>query len=375
MTFLQGPEYYPTYLLLMLLLIICKSIKKGELIYFQKRNYTITGCVLLSLFFIIFFGFRPHDRWFPDTIVYAGSYEHAKYDVTADSKGEYLFDFIRDTCASLNLSVEAYFCVVCALYMGLLIVACKVLFKQNSYLAFLFVCTAFTFYNGAGAIIRNGLSSNAFLAAIAILCSNMKHKNVYAILLLIASYYTHNSAAISICALVFSLYIIKSTRTTMLLWAAAIVVALLFGSSIGTHISEYIDNDRLDYYVEAGLDPEAFEGFSHSGFRWDFVFYSFTGIFMIWYVTIKHKIKDRAYTIIANTYILSNMMWILLIYVQFSDRLARLSWVLLPFVFLYPLVKFKLWRKPGEVASLILYGQWIFLLVMSFSSIKNFFLS
>ena len=108
--------------------------------------------------------------------------------------------------------------------------------------------------------------------------------------------------------------------------------------------------------------------FSHVGFRWDFLLYSGFGTAMVWYVTRYRRFTDRAYIIIANTYLLCNAFWIMVIRSSFSNRFAYLSWFIYPLVMAYPLLRMNLWKDQDRKTALIffLYSGFTFFMFFIF---------
>lgn len=374
---LIGPEYYPIYLGVMFILIGEKLIfKSSDGLIVGYDRFSLLKASLISVFFIFFFGFRPSGIFFADTHVYAGTYEDILYYGVnnEDTKGDLLFEWVRNMCALLRLPVEGYFCVVAALYLIPIIIGSRILFPGREYISLLFFCSSFAFYSGGGVIIRNGVACSFIFLAIALWYKAQNRKDrILSLLCLIAAYYFHNSAAISAFAFVLSILFIRKVSWSVIIWLICIILALVIGRSLGYTISEYFQDDRLTSYAEAGLDVSNLEGFAYSGFRWDFLLYSLTGIVFSVYTRYYKNFKDKFFDILSNTYILSNAVWILFIYATFSDRFARLSWCLLPFVFLYPLVKFKSWPYPNRITGWILMGQWLFLFILGLSSLIFFF--
>ena len=373
---LVGPEYYPIYLGLMLVLIVTKLIVKtpSGLITGYDRG-SIWKSILLISFFILFFGFRPLNNYFPDSLNYAEGYEYIlRFGPEPDiSRGDLAFDLLRNTCAFLGLPLNAYFCVIAAFYLFPILLGARLLFPGREYLTFLFFCTCFAFYSGGGVIIRNGIACSFIFLAIALLYNQSKRNIILSALCLVVAYYFHNSAAIPIIALILSFFIVKDIKYSFWIWVICLLISLAIGRSLGYTISDIFEDERLSEYTEAGLDANNFEGFSSSGFRWDFIIYSLFGFVMIYFIRFAKYIKDAFYNLLSNTYILTNAFWILFIYAKFSDRFARLSWVLMPFLFIYPLVKYKFWISPNSTTGWILVGQWLFLLVMGISSLSFFF--
>lgn len=366
----SGEGFYPLYLLLTLILIFGKSqvvptIRTGSKI-------PMIGCWLLATFFVVFFAVRPWNYYFPDTLNYATYYKYTLIGGPTDSgKGEFAFDALKNICAHFGFPVEVYFGVCAFLYLLPAVVSFKILFKQNAYLGFLGFVTCFAFYAGGGTIIRNGLAYTWMLLAITLWLQPHKKQKILAILCGFLAFGFHHAITLTIVSFLLALYLVKTTPRAILVWIGAIIVALAVGRTLGFIIGEFSGDDRAIMYAQDGLDERNFEGFSHSGFRWDFLLYSATGIWMIYYVTVTRKIKDRIYQVLGNTYIIANAFWILFIYAKFSDRFARMSWILMPVILFYPLVKFKLWKSPGTITSIILFGQWMFLLLMGWKYVKE----
>lgn len=370
-----GPECYPLYLGVLFLLILFKTALQSAVhpLINESGHSRMVGCFILAVAAVLFFGFRPHNSYFPDTHVYAGSFENARYtDFEAGTEGDVLFRWLCSVCAKSGMSVEAYFCLMATLYIVPILVVIHRWFKGNEYLALLFVFASFTFYTFGGSIMRNGLACSFSLFALCLWTTETGWRKIYAFVSAIIAFNFHNSAALPLLGLFLSIFCVRKIEVAILIWVISMVVSLLIGPMLGVYVSEYVEEERLRSYTEAGLLEDHFEGFSHSGFRWDFLIYSLSGILMIGYVGIIKKVRNRTFQIISNTYVLTNAMWIILIYSLFSDRFARLSWVLIPFIFLYPIVHFDIWRQPGRDATLIIWGEWLFLLVMAWTSVSNF---
>ena len=96
-------------------------------------------------------------------------------------------------------------------------------------------------------------------------------------------------------------------------------------------------------------------GFSRMGFRWDFLLYSSFPVIMIWYVTQYRKFTSREFSLLANTYLLCNAFWILVIRASYSNRFAYLSWFIYPAVMAYPLMRMNLWKDQDRKTSIIFF--------------------
>lgn len=72
------------------------------------------------------------------------------------------------------------------------------------------------------------------------------------------------------------------------------------------------------------------------GFRIDFIIYSAAPIIVGWIAFFKKKIISRKYRFLLNLYLLANSIWLLCMYAEFTNRIAYLSWFMLPIVLIYP---------------------------------------
>ena len=87
---------------------------------------------------------------------------------------------------------------------------------------------------------------------------------------------------------------------------------------------------------------------------------------MIWYVTRYRRFTDIGYTMFANTYLLCNAFWIIVIRAAFSNRFAYLSWFMYPVVIAYPLLRMNLWKDQDRKTAIILFFYSAFLFYMYF---------
>src|SRR5690606_36663737 len=81
-----------------------------------------------------------------------------------------------------------------------------------------------------------------------------------------------------------------------------------------------------------------------TGFRWDFVIYSILPILLARYYQ-KRGFQDRLYSQLVSMYTIANAFWILLIRMPLSDRLANLSWFLIPVLIMYPLLTKRIFER------------------------------
>ena len=176
----------------------------------------------------------------------------------------------------------------------------------------------------------------------------------------------HRSTALPSAAAIASLYFVKDTKTAIRFWIASIAISLVAGPLVERLFAALGFDDRMSNYASINQEEGAMDQFSQSGFRWDFLFYSSGAVAMVWYVTRYRKFKDSVYTIFANSYILCNAFWIMVIRSAFSNRFAYLSWFLYPVVMAYPLLRMNLWKDQDRRTALIFFLYSGFTLFMFF---------
>ena len=94
----------------------------------------------------------------------------------------------------------------------------------------------------------------------------------------------------------------------------------------------------LDARAEELIDIDDTHEVYNVGFRIDFVIYSLVPV-----AIAKYNMKNLIYEIpiyntIYRTYLLINSLWLLLIRMPYTDRFAYLSWFMIPFLLLYPVL-------------------------------------
>ena len=103
-----------------------------------------------------------------------------------------------------------------------------------------------------------------------------------------------------------------------------------------------------------------------SGFRPDFILYSAVPIIIGYYLINTKKIKDKTYHFLWCVYTLTNCVFLLCTYGSFINRIAYLSWLMLPFVLLYPYTNINWSKQQNEYLRYIIWGHLGFSLFMFF---------
>src|SRR5690625_6548837 len=97
-------------------------------------------------------------------------------------------------------------------------------------------------------------------------------------------------------------------------WLLSIPLSLMFPGFWESFFASMVEEDRASYFTE---DKYA-DAFSRTGFRWDFLLYSATGVFAGSYYLFKKKIEDKTYIRLFNIYLFNNYFLSLVICVSHS---------------------------------------------------------
>lgn len=322
--------------------------------------------IIAVAFFVVFIGYRPISYVFVDMIMYAHSYMNIITDYApVDFSTEWLWHNITYFCKKSCMRVEDYFAVCEILYIVPLFVGCILLMRRNIWPAILLVFSSFSFYGYAVNGIRNGVACSFVFLAIAMLTINKRSLKIISLLTMLTAYSIHHSTILpSLCA-IFSWSVVKQPKYAIGFWLLAILISMIFGNFVGNIFAGLGFDDRTSYFQDASLIEEG-KQFSSTGFRLDFLLYSAIPVIFVWYLCVLRQFKDEAFNLIANTYILSNAFWVMVIRATFSNRFAYLSWFLYPLVIAYPLLRMNIWEMQDRNSALIILAYTSFTLFMFF---------
>jgi len=364
MSFIPLPYYsfiYFQFLLLVVFSVLLTSFQSDLTDEKNIRSKDVFGKFIV-VFVILYLGLRPISAWFGDMIVYNLEFQNYVNGAPFDGENDFLFEVMKYTYAKY-LNAESFFFTCAFLYVYLLYVSAKKIFKDYWFYAFLMFITAFTFWAFGTNGIRNGLATSIFIYAI----SRDKKYNI--ILFLVITLFIHKGMMIPILAYIIANYY-SDIKTYLYFWILCIPLSLVMGGFFETFFLNLgFDDDKLTTYL--GSFDQANEGVELvTGFRWDFLLYSASGVFAGWYFIIKRGFQDDLYQKIFNTYLLANGIWILIIRANYSNRFAFLSWFLLSLVVIYPLLKSKIFEKQHIAIVRILLIYFCFCYLMNVILIK-----
>jgi len=329
--------------------------------------------MLYAIILVIFIGFRypfwTGGDYFADTWLYTRSFSMISDYDPINRATDWVFYNLMYFCKDVGLNVNEYYLVVATLYVGLMLLACIKLFKGKYWIALLFCISSFSFYGYAINGIRNGMATSMLMSGLALFVddSASKPSRWIGIVLILLTAFVHSSMKLVIACVLLAAYIIKTPKQAIYIWLGCLVLSLLTGNLLSDLITATGLSDSMDSYIRGQENIEEMQqNFSSTGFRWDFLIYSAPPIFFTWYTTVKRNFQDKAFYILANTYILANAFWILIIRAAYTNRFAYLSWFLYPIIIAYPLLKFDIWKDQDRKTSIILLAYVAFTFFMQF---------
>ncbi len=325
-----------------------------KILHAEKSPMQIVA-LLLTLMVTFYLGLRPVSDAFVDMRLYAYSYRGGSLIFRPiNLHTEWLWSNIMVACRRMSFNVNEFFLVVEIGYVGSMFAFAWKHTRGNLWLMMLFFFMAFQFYTFGTNGIRNGLACSVSLLAIAFLINadESKFSRNLAFILFILSMGVHRSATLPAVAALGSWFYMKDTKWPLRFWLLSIGISLAAGPLVEQFFVSLGFDDRMEEYSSANMSEKTASVFSGTGFRWDFLMYSAAPVLMIWYVTRYRRFTDKGYSLIANTYLLCNAFWIMVIRAAFSNRFAYLSWFIYPVVIAYPLLRMNLWKDQDRRTAL-----------------------
>ncbi len=362
-------EYYiPTYYVCLSLVLLHSTLPLFKYKYLENFP-TINlkaGSVFLLLVTIGFIGLRDplgHWSYFGDTGAYTRTFDLIQRGIRTEFSKDVGFYIFMKLCSQI-MGIQGFYLLSAIIYVGLPYLTFKKWFGQYAFFALAAFVTAMSFWGFGINGVRSGLASSIFIFALGF---RDKKWVLYSLLLLSVTF--HKSMLLPLMAYIFVSYY-TNTKVLMLVWLSAIPVSLIVRqdletfalvSNIFTTNTIIADNRALTYF--SGQDNNLY---NEQHFRLDFVIYSAIPILLAYWQLFKNKYKNRLFSLLVNIYLIANTAWVLLIYVPFTNRLAYLSWFLMPVILIFPFIAKEESKFNNKIIGLILFGSLIFSLLMQF---------
>ena len=352
------PYYYYSTVYQFFFLLVCWLTtiyyigSNTQKVLYSEGNPSQPLAVFLTIVVAFYLGLRPLEGGdFGDTSSYAHHYDLLSNYVPIDFNTEWLWENLQFFCKKvLGFNIHDFFLLDDLLYFGGMLICCVLLMRKNLWLGMLFFFTGFQTYSFAINGLRNGLACSMVLVAIALLAN--RKKQFIAIILMVMALSIHRSSMLPSAMAIVSLFFMKDTKHALRFWYASIVLSLFAGPLFEHFFASLGFDDRMSSYTSVESSSNEI---IYSGFRFDFLFYSAFPVWMIWYVTQRRKFTSPEYSVYANTYLLCNAFWILVIRASFSNRFAYLSWFIYPLVIAYPLMRMNIWKDQDRKTAIIFF--------------------
>lgn len=324
--FLKNLYYTITLLLVLMFAVSISAHFKKYKDLSHIKNFLL---ISFSLGIALYFGLRDYAVGV-DTYTYKYNFEHIFSSLDSFQAGkDFLWDFFNYTVAQFTNNVDVVFIITAIGYIVLPLFGVYKYLKYNTIFFFmLFVISPNFFLYGA-----NGIRSG--LAASIVLFSFRYYKSYKQYIVLVIASLIHLSMIVPSVFFIASKYI-KTIKYPLLIW----IVLLLF-SLLGVNFLAVLpfSIDRLDSYINNSIGDKNLLNTMMS-----FIIYSISPILVGIYVLYIKKKYDVFYTRLLITYILASCIYITAFNSIYSVRFAYLSEFLMPFLLVYPLLKFKLWK-------------------------------
>ncbi len=355
-------SYQAIYLLLVLLLTfaICKRYTNlGKRIVYKSKSTNPYIGVGFAVLLAIFIGLRPVSYRFVDMVNYAEYYDELStmtyvFDWRVDN---IIFDNLLSLFASAGINKELFFLVISIIYFVCMYFACKRLFPNDTFLVYVVCLAAFSTFSYGVNGIKAGAAASIFMLAIA-----HHDKIIPSLLLALISYGFHHSMQVPVIAWIIVL-IYHDSRVFLFIWILCLGLAALHFTYVQEIFASLTDDTGSAYLSNTDSSDL---GFSLSGFRLDFILYSAVPVFFGAYSILKQKVVSKVYNLILSFYLLTNSVWLLCMYAEFTNRIAYLSWFIYPIVLIYPFLTFLRGKRLSLSMKSVIYGHLLFTLFMAF---------
>lgn len=315
-----------------------------------------SNSILLALLFttitIIYVGLRPLGTEFGDMMAYSRYYRNVSQYMPINMHTEWLWTNIQLFMKRMGFNVYEFFLFVATVYYTCMLICCFKLMRSNLWVAMIFFIWAFQTYTYGVNGMRNGFACSMVLVALCLIIES-KPKRVLGFIIMFLALFIHRSSMLPSVAGIATLYVVKDTKTALRFWLASIAISLTLGPLVEAFFASLGFDDRFSSYQQGQYSTYNQSIFSHTGFRWDFLLYSSFPVAMIWYVTEYRKFSSQQFTMFANSYLLCNAFWIMVIRASFSNRFAYLSWFIYPVVMAYPLLRMNLWKDQDRKTAIV----------------------
>lgn len=309
--------FIPYYIALFIFSMSILVISKGDV----DNKVSLFSSVIIIGFYVVFVASRAEDH--PgDTYVYLKIFDFVS------SNKNFLDGFrvepgiliVNKIISIFTHSHRDYLFVIALLQSFLWILLFAVFLNRSEILLAVFTfISMFMFYNLGMNVLRQGIAIP--LALIAIFTMRNK-KIILGGLFFILSLAFHKSVIILLFCYILAKVKLKS-RVIILAW---LFFSLLSFLGLLDFIKDFISvgDDYSHLTTEYAMDKY------RTGFRLDFWGFSFLFLLLSWW-GVKESQDEKA-KFVFDMYVYSNIIFIILFSIPYSDRIGLFSWCLIPFI-------------------------------------------
>ena len=339
--------------------LIVKSVDFNSRIALNVFTFTILATTIL------FIGLRDPlgaFEYFGDTRAYTRTFQEIKFGNRTEFTKDVGFYMFMKWIASFA-SVQWFYLISAFIYVYLPYLTFKKWFRENAIYVLIAFVVSMSFLAFGINGLRNGLASSIFLFSLRYFD---KKWVMYTLMLLSITF--HKAMLLPFLAFLGSGFFIKSEKKALVFWLITIPLSIFF-RGILENIAQLIFSDESiiqDKRAVIYFSKEAESLKYETGFRIDFVLYSAVAIFIGYWAVIKKGLTNPLYRQLFRTYVIANGIWILLIYAPYTNRIAYLSWFLMPILLTVPFISEIKSHISNNKQKLIyvIYGSLLFTLIM-----------
>ena len=325
-------------------------------------NHSSLVIIVISVFMTLFLGLRPvSEQFFVDMANYARDYslilgQPFVFEWNTDNK---LFDNLFAFLASSHVPIEFFFLLIAAIYFIGISFACSKLFPKDKIAALLVYLGAFSTFSYGTNGIKAGAAASLFLVALALYQNKQR---IWMLLFLLLSIGFHHSMIMPVVCFIICLFV-RDSKLFFILWIVSLLIAAFHVTIFQEFFGSIADEQGAGYLL--GTDGNTRKDIL-GGFRIDFILYSTVPIFVGWLAVFRKRIISRQYTFLLNLYTMSNSIWLLCMYADFTNRIAYLSWLMLPIVLIYPFLNERWGKAQYKTFHWVAFGHLAFTLFMQY---------
>jgi hypothetical protein len=349
--------FLPIYLTLSVFVYLI-SLMKPNTILNNKFNSRIIILSLIAVF-TVFLTLKIDSFLNSDTLIYVNEFKSfsgvSLTNIFKYSDREPLYVILVWLISQVTDSHYYFIAIIWLISCILLLVGLKKVFRSSHLLYVFFTYIHFPLFMSYILIgTRQGLAMTTLTLALCSLLFSDKKKLFY-LLLLVAPLFHSSAWAFSIILLLIKMFK-TSLKFAVTTWC---LLAIFFVTSLNNDVFGFLRKFVPDIDIYTSYEAiSRFQGVN----RLDFLLFS--AAFLVLGIFLYNKIVDERhkhiYKVILNCYILFNLVFLMLGFIAFSNRISTYSWYLIPLLVWYPVIYSKTKNNPLKyfmiLIAFLLYG-------------------